>query len=74
MNPLPNWFIQQFGAIGILYLKVPLLIALGYAIYFRWGDISEGFRKVVEPLMYITVGVYCVVILWSAWLYLSTGT
>lgn len=72
MNPIPNWFIEQFGTIGILYLKIPFLILLGYAIYFRWGELSEKFRKRVEPLLYACVGVYSFVVVWSVGIYLMT--
>jgi hypothetical protein len=70
MNPLQNWFIEQFGTIGILYLKVPLLLILGYAVYFRWHELSEGVCKFAELLMYTSVGLYCIVVTWSVGIYL----
>ena len=74
MNPIPNWFIEQFGTIGILYLKIPFIVALGYAIYFQWDELSPGFRKLAEPALYICVGVYTLVVAWSTWIYLLATT
>jgi hypothetical protein len=70
MNPIPLWFIDQFGIVGILYLKIPFLLALGYAIYFKWGQLSPGFLKFAEPMVYLCVIVYSIVVAWSVGIYL----
>ena len=74
VNVLVNWFIVQFGTIGILYFKAPFLLILGYAIYFKWDVLSEGFRNFAEPMVAICVCLYTVLVAWSVGIYLLNAS
>lgn len=69
-NPLQSWFVSTFDTYGILVLKAPFLLVLGYSIYFLWDKLSDSFARYAEWGVYASAVVYLVLNLYSLGLYL----
>lgn len=62
-NPIQQNIINEYGSIGILYLKAPFLFALG-VILLAWNRYTRETQRTLEIGMFVCTTIYCLLAVW----------
>ena len=71
VNPLIARSIESFGNLGIIYFKIPSLLALGVIVYFFWHQIRPNYQVIYQNIILITAFGYVAMNLYSLGLFIS---